>query len=341
MSSKEGDGVTLTWHDGDTSIDAQWQGIDEVGAVALLDQLRWRTADPMDGFEVTPGGTASIVDEGDPAQVTHQVELVYAPKPGTEVDGVEELRIITGAGDGSSWDTVLSEFFGSFTDGRNSAEHQTDPDLRQLEVASPGRLVRIDAGSSAVTDAQLQAIADSLVPTDEAGLRALERRTPGAELANDPPPTSSTTSAPYDPTLAASPAPLSVPLEQADGSGSATLAELADGRPLAVVLWQTYCVPCIQYLQALDEEAAAHPDRAVVAVATQDTAEQVGTFVRESGLDLPVLLDPEGAILDGWNVSVVPYTVFTNEQGQVETGAPGALSDNDEGQYFLDEFFNG
>ena len=338
MRSKYGDGATMTWHDRDHTIDAQWHGIDQAAAAALFDQLRWRTDDPMDGFEVAPGGTASLVDEAAPTQVSHQAELVYAPEAGTGTAGVEELRIATAAGDGSSWDAVESEFFARFPDGRDSVDYGGDPGLRQFEAASPGRLVRIDAGVSDVTDGQLQTIADSIVPIDEAGLRALQRQTPGAELASDPAVTATTGgSATSVPDAGTSGLPIDAPVQALDG-GATTLREVADGRPMVVLLWAPSCVPCIQSLEEFDQIATAHPGSVVAAVAVGGTAEDVQRVVDGLGVGLPVLLDPDGTATAGFERSVLPFAVLVEaDGGSTGSGPAGGVEGPAIAAAFLDE----
>ncbi|HWJ98044.1 MAG TPA: TlpA disulfide reductase family protein, partial [Acidimicrobiales bacterium] len=322
-----------SWSDG-AAIEARWRGTDQDGAVAILNQLTWRDADHLAGFAAPADGAVTLVDESEPDQTSYAAELVYTDDAGSVGVGQGvQVQIHTSMADGSTRDVVEAEFLAGRVAGSDGSSSSYDDEFGTLRIAWPGWSAWIDANKTPVTEAQLRAVAATLTPTTEAQMRALELTTPGGELATEPPVT--TTSAaprPQDPALSLSEAPLQEPITSLEG-GETTLAALADGRPMVVTLWATSCVPCIRMVQALDEIARSHPDAVVVAVAEQDAAADVEAFVAQAGVEVPILLDPDGALLAGWGRSAIPTTVVVGADGRVlgsMTGEASTVSDLEE-----------
>ncbi|MEZ5332165.1 MAG: TlpA disulfide reductase family protein [Thermoanaerobaculia bacterium] len=109
---------------------------------------------------------------------------------------------------------------------------------------------------------------------------------------------------PYRPLRAGDPAPV-LSLPSLDGERF-TLE--ADGRPVLVVFWATWCAPCLEEIPLLEELHAAGAAR-VVSVALDEEGEgAVAPFAAERGLPYPVLLGDEETFrrYDGL---AIPYTV--------------------------------
>jgi peroxiredoxin len=54
----------------------------------------------------------------------------------------------------------------------------------------------------------------------------------------------------------------------------------------------------------------------VVAVNFRETDDEVQRFVQQTGLDLSILLDRDGAVAQAWGVSVFPTTVVVDRRGR-------------------------
>ena len=97
---------------------------------------------------------------------------------------------------------------------------------------------------------------------------------------------------------------------------------LSDLRGKAVLLnfWASWCEPCRAEMPALQALAQRHGSEKlrVLAVNFKDSEATVQRFVQRSGLNLPVLLDPQGRIARQWGVSVFPSTVLIGADGQVQ-----------------------
>ena len=98
------------------------------------------------------------------------------------------------------------------------------------------------------------------------------------------------------------------------------LWQLADVRGQVVLLnfWASWCEPCRAEMPALEALAQRHgPQRLrVLTINFKEPAATVQRYVQRSGLQLPVLLDPSGALARQWGVRVFPTTVLLDAQGR-------------------------
>ena len=120
------------------------------------------------------------------------------------------------------------------------------------------------------------------------------------------------------------------------GGGGATLAgetldgeefDLADtsGQTTVVNFFASWCPPCNQEAPELVAFAAAHPDVAVVGVATNDTRDDAVGFVEEYGIEFPVVFDATSELGAAWAIEYLPTTVFLDAEGrEVERLVGGA-----------------
>jgi peroxiredoxin len=107
------------------------------------------------------------------------------------------------------------------------------------------------------------------------------------------------------------------------------------GRPVLLNFWATWCPPCRTELPAL--QAAFQHYRGQVdflAVDVKESAETVGQFVREAGVVLPVLLDPNGDVSGGlYRVQGIPTSLIVGVDGSVVARHVGPLSEADIDRY--------
>lgn len=123
---------------------------------------------------------------------------------------------------------------------------------------------------------------------------------------------------------AASPAP-DFTLKTLDGP-ALRLAEQR-GQVVLVNFWASWCAPCLVEMPSLQALARRHgPEQLVVlAVNFKESAPTAQRFVQRTGLDLPVLLDPHGAIARQWQARVFPTTVLVAADGRVQALVRGEL----------------
>ena len=114
---------------------------------------------------------------------------------------------------------------------------------------------------------------------------------------------------------AGQPAP-DVELRNADDD-PATLAE-AEGKPLLVNIWATWCAPCVKELPTLQAVAARAGAPRVIAV-SQDMAPRgsVDAFLDKNKLaDLEVWHDPKMALSSATGAEVLPTTILYDAKGR-------------------------
>jgi peroxiredoxin len=90
--------------------------------------------------------------------------------------------------------------------------------------------------------------------------------------------------------------------------------------------WSTWCGPCTRSLPTLCDVAAQYRDRGVefFAVDIGETPDDVRRFLESSSLDLTVVMDPDGAISDLYQVEPIPHTVIIGIDGKVRFVHVGA-----------------
>jgi peroxiredoxin len=88
-------------------------------------------------------------------------------------------------------------------------------------------------------------------------------------------------------------------------------------KAVVVNFWATWCVPCRQEMPALDRLRRDRLETLEVVGVSLDrgAAARVRAFVRELGLGLPVLLDPEARSARDYRVRALPTTVVVDADG--------------------------
>ena len=120
--------------------------------------------------------------------------------------------------------------------------------------------------------------------------------------------------------LHALPQPRKLDLHWTDGDGNTrSLADYA-GKGVVLNLWATWCVPCVREMPMLADLAKQIAgDGIVVLPVSSDRggAPVVQRFFAEQGIrNLPVLLDPTGAMARSLNVRGIPTTLLIDKDGQ-------------------------
>jgi thiol-disulfide isomerase/thioredoxin len=127
--------------------------------------------------------------------------------------------------------------------------------------------------------------------------------------------------------------PVSPPAEAPDGifvTADGAKHHLAEfkGRGMVVNLWATWCAPCVAEMPSLEalSKALAPRDIAVLPLSSdRGGADAVQAWFSQHGItNLPVLLDPKGALARAFNARGIPTTVVINTSGRVVARLEGA-----------------
>jgi peroxiredoxin len=117
------------------------------------------------------------------------------------------------------------------------------------------------------------------------------------------------------------------------------LSELR-GRVVLLNVWATWCKPCVREMPALQRlyEALEPAGLSVVAVSVDNAAlglgsaaDDVRAFVAEYGIGFTILLDPESAIENVFQVTGLPMTYVIRRDGRIHSKVLGPREWDDPG----------
>jgi len=115
-------------------------------------------------------------------------------------------------------------------------------------------------------------------------------------------------------------------LELRDTTGRVWRLRDQTGRVVLVNFWASWCEPCVTEMPSLQALAKRQSGRVVVlAVNFKQSLPAIDAFVQRTGLTLPVVADPHGALARQWGVKVFPSTVVIDTQGKVRGVVQGEL----------------
>ena len=115
-------------------------------------------------------------------------------------------------------------------------------------------------------------------------------------------------------------------LAKLDG-GAVRLSGLR-GQWVLVNFWATWCAPCRAEMPYLEHLASEHADSlTVLAVNMREPSSVVAPVVAELGLDLPILLQPDDAMLLAYDVRGLPVSVLIDPDGMVVMRTVGPLAE--------------
>ena len=108
-------------------------------------------------------------------------------------------------------------------------------------------------------------------------------------------------------------------------SQSWALADLR-GRAVLINFWASWCEPCRQEIPSLQRLAASRAQELkVLTVNFKDAPSSAEQFMAQTGVQLPVLRDGDGALARQWGVRVFPSTVLIDSDGVVRSTVRGAI----------------
>ena len=104
---------------------------------------------------------------------------------------------------------------------------------------------------------------------------------------------------------------------------------LADyrGKNVVIAYWASWCSPCRAEMPALNRlyqrGRTSGREFEILAVSVDEDRAAAQTFVRETGMTYPVLLDPGQKTVDAFHVESVPSLVVVDPSGQIIFGRSG------------------
>ncbi|MDZ4758114.1 MAG: TlpA disulfide reductase family protein [Bacteroidota bacterium] len=103
------------------------------------------------------------------------------------------------------------------------------------------------------------------------------------------------------------------------------------GRITIISLWATWCKPCIQEINAINDlmdtwKTKYNVDLVAVSVDDGRTAPKVKPFVASQGWDFDILLDPSKELQQKLSVPSVPYLILVDKNGNIVDEHNGYLA---------------
>jgi cytochrome c biogenesis protein CcmG, thiol:disulfide interchange protein DsbE len=124
--------------------------------------------------------------------------------------------------------------------------------------------------------------------------------------------------------LVGKPAP-AFELPQVGGGGPVSLADLR-GKPVVVNFWATWCIPCLEEHNTLQEGARRlGPGVQFVGIVYEDEEALALRYLRQRGSAYPSLMDEGGRAAIAYGVAGVPETYFIDATGTVVSKYAGPL----------------
>jgi len=125
----------------------------------------------------------------------------------------------------------------------------------------------------------------------------------------------------------AAPAASVPPVLLANGAGALQPLAKADGKPLVVNLWATWCPPCRAEMPALAQAQKDHPGVNIVFVNQAEPPEAVQSFLAENRLHIENLMfDGQLSLARAVGVRGYPTTLFYDAQGRLVASHTGGMS---------------
>ena len=110
-----------------------------------------------------------------------------------------------------------------------------------------------------------------------------------------------------------------------------SLTEIADGQPLVINFWATWCPYCVDELPDFQKLYAAYGDKVSFAFVdcadgSRETVEDAVAWLADQGFDdLPVYYDTELEATHLYGATSLPTTVVVDGNGEVLTISPGRI----------------
>jgi thiol-disulfide isomerase/thioredoxin len=99
------------------------------------------------------------------------------------------------------------------------------------------------------------------------------------------------------------------------------------GKVVLINFWATWCEPCRAEMPSLDEAARRHAAEGltVLAVNFKESASTIQRFLAQTTIELPILLDRDGAAARAWRTRIFPSTVLVDRLGRARGVVVGEM----------------
>ncbi len=95
-----------------------------------------------------------------------------------------------------------------------------------------------------------------------------------------------------------------------------SLKEL-EGRPVVIHFTASWCTFCKEIFDAMGEALSSHGEAFGLGIGVRDRKRNIVNLVRTISPPVPVGYDEDGSITEGYNVDLLPLTVFIDRKGRI------------------------
>lgn len=112
-------------------------------------------------------------------------------------------------------------------------------------------------------------------------------------------------------------------------NGEAFQLSAHKGKPLMINFFASWCLPCREEVPALVKIQKEYEPKGVIflAVAIDDTEEDVNNFIERLGFTFPAGHDKTGAIKEAYGVYGLPTSFFISKESTINYFHPGGVSE--------------
>ena len=119
-------------------------------------------------------------------------------------------------------------------------------------------------------------------------------------------------------------------VQTADGA-PLSLTQIADGKPLVVNVWATWCPYCIQEMDDFQAIYDDYSDRVSFAFVdatdgSRETVEDGKAWIADTGYTLPFYFDVARQVVSGFGVSGYPTTIVASADGELLAISSGRIN---------------
>jgi thiol-disulfide isomerase/thioredoxin len=90
------------------------------------------------------------------------------------------------------------------------------------------------------------------------------------------------------------------------------------GKVLFINFWASWCSPCKEEMPSIDKlfrHFSTHQDFIMLPVIYRDSPQDAANYLKESGFNLPIVIDKDGKAARSYGVRGVPETYIIDKKG--------------------------
>lgn len=111
--------------------------------------------------------------------------------------------------------------------------------------------------------------------------------------------------------------------------GEIALASYEGEKPVVLDFWASWCPNCRRSMPVLNGFYDQYKDEVeVIGVNLQEPVSTISQYVSSTGIDFPIVLDPDGKIARSYGVTYTNVHVLINKNGEVVRTIPGDIQES-------------